>query len=526
MRRRSDLVLVSGFCAALLAPALAWRLDPQAWVALADENRRPASFPALPRSVEQWRAFPAALEAWQSDTLGLRTPLLCLNNVWALSAWHKLPESTLLLGRAGWIFYTGEDSRAVWRGLYPTPRDFAAKFAAALRSRQEWFARRGITYLYVIAPNKETVYPDQLPRGEQALGPTLLEQLEPELLAQPDLPLLDLRAALAEERLHDLPAQGDFVFHPHGTHWTARGAWRAAQEIAARLSEIDPSLHFPLPAPRAECLRVERDAALEDTWATSLRLQAVCSQRVYAFGPRARQSESCTPGSESLEARACLFERRDGAGERVLLSHDSFGPWLREPLAELCASLRTLWQDDPQTLPELVDAPRILIELCSERRLVLPPQWLEDPLATLAPEEFAALPALAPRAAAADSIGGLAPYPGGKIERAAAGGGVRLVAPDGGARVLLEGWELPPDRRLALHLVLSVPGATRATLWYETQPEQHFHRRRRVELPLAAGSNELYLRLPENGIVGGLVLQPGELAGEYRIERCEGRASR
>jgi alginate O-acetyltransferase complex protein AlgJ len=522
MRSRCDLLVVLGFFAALLAPALAWRLEPGAWSELQRENRRPAAFPGLPRSLAELQQFPAAAEAWHTDTFGLRSPLLRLHNLLALRFWHKLPSQKLLLGREDWIFYPAEDSRTVWRGLYPVPRDFVPNWTAALRSRAAWYARRGIAYLCVIAPNKETVYPDMLPRGEEALGPTLLERLGDELVLHPDLPLADLRAVLADERAHDRPEAGDYCYHPLGTHWTARAGWRAAQAIVQRLEQLYPELGRFEDFAREDCASVELPGSLDDTWAGSLHLEDIYRQRVYSFAARAAQAESCTPASEDLHTRECLFERAQGGIGRMLLLHDSFGPWLREPLAEHAQRLRTLW-DEQSPIERIVgDAPSIVIELRSERRLLQPPLWLYDPLESLAPETYAALPELARLPAGPDSIGGIAPYAGSRIERAA-GDSVRIVS-DGSERVLLDGWEHAPAGRLALHLVLRAPAATAATIWYQTSAEPRFHPRRRNVLQLAAGTNELFLRLPESGIAGPLLFQPGGLPGEYVIERFEARS--
>jgi hypothetical protein len=524
MPTRSDFLVALGFSAALLAPALAWRIDPGAWVSLAVENRNPAPCPDLPRDSAGVQRFPKSFELWQADTLGLRAPLLRLNNLVVLDTWRKLPSPTLLLGRNGWIFYTGEDSRRLWRGLYPIPRDFAANWVAALRSREAWFARRGIAYLYVVAPNKEAVYPEELPAGDQALGPTLLDLLDEQLQAQPELPLFDLRPALAEERAHDRGAEGDFVYHPLGTHWTGRAGWAAAQAIRERLAQLYPGLRSCAASAREQWRLEELPDALADTWATSLRLEDVCTQRDYAFRPRAPQAQSCSADSASLSTRECSFERPDGAGERVFLLHDSFGPWLRAPLAELCAQLATHWDDEMALALIEAQSPRVVIELRTERRLREPPIWLDDPLEALAPERFAALPELERNPAEPGSIAGIAAHAGSRIEAAPPGAGVRILSPDGSARVRLAGWRPGPGGHLALHLVLQAPAATQATLWYQTRAEPRFHPRRRNVLKLAPGRNELFLRLPEAGVEGALLFQPGEVAGEYRIERLEARS--
>ena len=522
MRTRCDLFVVLGFAAALLAPALAWRLEPGAWYELQRENRRPAAFPALPGSLAELQQFPAAAEAWHTDTFGLRSPLLRLDNLLALRLWHKLPSQTLLLGREDWIFYTGEDSRTVWRGLYPVPPDFAPNWAAALRSRAAWYARRGIAYLCVIAPNKETVYPDMLPPGEEALGPTLLERLGDELVLHPDLPLVDLRAALADERRHDRPEEGDYSYHPLGSHWTSRAGWRAAQAIVQRLAQLYPELGRFDEFAREDCVSVERPGSLDDTWAGSLHLEDLYTQRVRSFGARAPRAESCTPASEDVHTSDCLFERTEGGAGRVLLLHDSFGPWLRAPLAEYASRLRSIWDADLPTESVLAEAPRILVEVRSERRLLQGPLWFYDPLELLEAESYAALPELARLPASPESIGGIAPFAGSRIERGS-GESVRLTS-DGSARVLLDGWQPGPGGRLALHLVVRAPAATLAAIWYQTRAEPRFHPRRRNVLQLEAGTNEFFLRLPESGIQGPLLFKPGEQPGEYVIERFEARS--
>ncbi len=44
----------------------------------------------------------------------------------------------------------------------------------AQNMKYDWliFAQRGIEYLYVIGPNKETVYPDYVPAAQKRVGPT------------------------------------------------------------------------------------------------------------------------------------------------------------------------------------------------------------------------------------------------------------------------------------------------------------------------------------------------------------------
>src|SRR5262249_1751341 len=90
----------------------------------------------------------------------------------------------------------------------------------------------------VIAPNKQTIYPEVLPRPlrhQQAAG-SRIQQLLAYLKAHSDVPILDLREPLrqakAQERLYDRT----------DTHWNERGGYVGYREIVSALSSAFPVL--------------------------------------------------------------------------------------------------------------------------------------------------------------------------------------------------------------------------------------------------------------------------------------------
>ncbi len=63
-----------------------------------------------------------------------------------------------------------------------------------LEKRRDWLARRGIAYVFVVAPDKHTIYPEELPNWVTKVRPqTKLDQFYDYMHAHSTVPVLDLR---------------------------------------------------------------------------------------------------------------------------------------------------------------------------------------------------------------------------------------------------------------------------------------------------------------------------------------------
>src|SRR5262245_58909489 len=109
-----------------------------------------------------------------------------------------------------------------------------------LESQRDFLARRGIEYVFAIGPNKESIYPEQVPPRYNRVGPTRMDQLVAHLEAHSDFRILDLRPALRRARADDRPDV--HLYFELGTHWNGRGARAAAREMQRRLGELFPAV--------------------------------------------------------------------------------------------------------------------------------------------------------------------------------------------------------------------------------------------------------------------------------------------
>lgn len=149
----------------------------------------------------------------------------------------------VLIGEDNWMFYTGEGNLDYYQRVKPLSTEQIALIKSNLEDIQKKLAADGIHFLFVIAPNKETIYADYLPAGiPRADNPTRADQITGSL-ENTLVHVLDLRPVLQKARL-----EGP-VYFKTDTHWNPVGA-RAAYE--AILLAMRPDFPILQPHPLAD----------------------------------------------------------------------------------------------------------------------------------------------------------------------------------------------------------------------------------------------------------------------------------
>ncbi|MCA9436558.1 MAG: hypothetical protein KC978_12305, partial [Candidatus Omnitrophica bacterium] len=226
IERITQWLMIIGFMVLLWAPLSDQVFD---WGPKIDlgEKRNLAGFASLENvSVAE---FPDAFEKYYDDQFGLRSMLV---RGYRLITSRLLGLSTekVLIGEDGWLYYSGpviDD----FMGRRDSPYDHSDRWKDKLESWTDWFAERDMTYLFVVAPNKVTIYPEHLPeRYRKRAGRTRMDRLKEYLAENSRVPLFDLRESMREAK--DL----GLVYHPNDSHWTDLGAFIAFQEICREIS--------------------------------------------------------------------------------------------------------------------------------------------------------------------------------------------------------------------------------------------------------------------------------------------------
>lgn len=204
-----------------------------------NEGRELAAFPAVRGEDGTLNtAFFTEFDAWLTDRFTGRSALITVD-AWIKENVFRTGSDQVIVGRDGFLFYA--DTAADFTGENALTDAELTEIVFALQTLSDYAAAHGAQLIVAIAPNKNTVYPDQMPalyRKSDALSNR--ERLH-SALTEAGIAYADLAAALTAE-------SGDtLLYHKRDTHWNNAGALVAANAIldAAHIAHDDLST-YPL----------------------------------------------------------------------------------------------------------------------------------------------------------------------------------------------------------------------------------------------------------------------------------------
>lgn len=283
------------------------------------EQRAPNRRPDLPRSADEWAALPERINAWLDDMAPLREGLVTLHNRLKFTL-GIAPNGKVVLGRDGWLFYGENAERDDVRRIARLTAAQKERWLAYLNRLSDETARRGATFLLVIAPDKSSVYPEFLPAAlRDRSGPRRLDDLLAFLRARGcRAKVLDLRDELRARK------GGEPLYFRTDTHWNERGAVLAADAIREALESAGAL--GPRKSPARKFVSFPRAGG-------DLRFPGgdPASEFAPRLKPRPRfERNPADPAREDFaaifpDATSRQFTGSAGAGEELLMLHDSFG---------------------------------------------------------------------------------------------------------------------------------------------------------------------------------------------------------
>jgi alginate O-acetyltransferase complex protein AlgJ len=205
------------------------------------ENRLPARWPLF-KGLGQSRDFIAGVENFFNDHFGFRKRLVRLNNHWKGQLFHDSGNNRgVLVGRDGWLFLQGERMIAQCTRTDVFSEQELENWRRLLEMRRNWLRARGAKYLFVVPPDKHTVYSEYLPDWlERGTGQSKVQQLVNYMKARSTVEVLDLCHALIEAK------KTHVAYLKTDTHWNPFGGFVAYRAVMEALARQMPSLE-PLP---------------------------------------------------------------------------------------------------------------------------------------------------------------------------------------------------------------------------------------------------------------------------------------
>lgn len=287
------------------------------------ENRNLAEFPTQEFKAGNFKTFPQRFENFFNDHFGLRPFFITQFNWLKYKFFNFSSNPEVLVGKDGWLFF-GDDRLDVedYQRLARPDTESLDKWVFSQESRQTWLDELGTRFVFVVAPNKATVYEEYLPDWiGQSDAPSRIDRMINGLREKSSVDILDLKHALIENKKQGL------LYHRKDSHWTHRGALVGATAILSHLKKYYPALDLP----------DLNDFEMKENWIASpnfsLRLGISSGETVLKPVPEngwtTRETVVNTP-----RGAIHIYEKDDDSLPTLVMFGDSFLPYTQRYLAE------------------------------------------------------------------------------------------------------------------------------------------------------------------------------------------------
>jgi hypothetical protein len=217
-------------------------IPPVIWISHKDavysktEKRYLNSFSDIPydHSITE---FSHAFDKYYQDHFGLRGWLIHRYQREMTKRFKTTGVKSVIEGQDNWLFFARENVLEDLKGMIHFSPTEERHFWQNLEKRRKWYADKKIAYMVLVAPNKQSIYPNFLPKSLQLQAKqSRLDRLLAQRPAGTKTPLIDPRSLLLEGkkkwRLYDKT----------DTHWNYRGAFIAYRAIRKQTSKLFPEV--------------------------------------------------------------------------------------------------------------------------------------------------------------------------------------------------------------------------------------------------------------------------------------------
>lgn len=206
------------------------------------ENRKLAGFPHIESNGRVNWSFFNELDTYIKDRFGFRHLLIAIDNEIGLRIFNASGTDHVLIGKRGWLYYTKTldgDNYSDFMKQNLVSENTIERFVSQLKARFDWCKENDIKFIFMIAPNKHTIYPENY-RFERPPGKTRAEQFLEALDRESIEYIYPKNELISQKTNHSYP-----LYYLTDTHWNHRGAWLAFNQLSPAIKKNFPDTEFP-----------------------------------------------------------------------------------------------------------------------------------------------------------------------------------------------------------------------------------------------------------------------------------------
>jgi len=508
-------VIVLLFLLAISAPLLDMfcKIDPFPHLY---ENRPLTKRPVLKPILSEMQSFPQKYTAYFNDHFGFRNALIRANYFLRVRLLSTSPSKEVVLGKDGWFFFAGEGEIDDYRGITRYDRQLLEKFAATLELKRRWLAARGIRYLFVVAPNKSSVYGNMLPvRLNRIREKNGMDEFVTYLKQHTVVEILDLRTAMIAAKTEKR------VYLKADTHWNNYGAFVAYQEMMKPISGWFPGVE----AMKGHAFQVADKIGNGGDLACMVGGSEFQKEDYAQLTPVKKGRASSLAGINDITKTSLDVWTPDSTLPRALVFRDSFFASVAPFIAEHFSFSRYYWKpwSSEVAMEELVEEmnPDIVIEELVERTIKTKyANFIENPPSYIVAESFFCGKS---KWSLEDLIKISAMATNDELTAKMNGKEVGLISKGTDPQLILPKLQDSLDSRLILKIVMKSKIDTMLQVYFTTSQLQNYSEKQSVQKKIKPGDNIIYISFMDKTI-SQLRLDPADKAGEFVIKELEIRS--
>jgi hypothetical protein len=207
------------------------------------QNRVLESFPSLIIDNKLNTQFITQFDTYIQDRFWLHDYFVAINNSINFYLLKKAGNNRVIRGKDGWLFLL--DDYSMLRDYEKTnlfSENELENLYYQIQARSDWCEENGIKFIFLITPNKHSIYPEYYP-FKRPDGLSRAEQLMvnlPDSLKDKVVFLQDYLLSKKEKSLF----MGGYLYYETDTHWNKRGAYHGYVMLQKKVEYIFPDIQF------------------------------------------------------------------------------------------------------------------------------------------------------------------------------------------------------------------------------------------------------------------------------------------
>lgn len=197
------------------------------------ENRVLSEWPQLVKDGSFNVNFLPEAGAYFEDHFAFRNQFIAADSLFMGKLFHQSSVDTVLVGTDNWLYYT--DSLDDYLGENVVSERGAYNIANNIKIVQNKMTQEGIDFAFTIAPNKNSLYDENMPYYYQVKAGDVNNR-------QKVLPLLDQLSVRYIDLYQPFEEKQEILYLPQDSHWNEKGAVLAYNTILDGLGKIHDDL--------------------------------------------------------------------------------------------------------------------------------------------------------------------------------------------------------------------------------------------------------------------------------------------